>query len=407
MRLFNDIERTDSSPGRYTEPTPAFLNRVDSDHFAAACELLEEWFEATPPDLQPDIRGRFWAKGQYSWHSPFWELYLAAAFRHLGFEIAYHPDVPDATFHPDFLLTRGSERLYVEAKVAGFSPAETASEMRLNVVLDAVNELDSPDFFLHVQVERIGSTSAPVRKLLNGLRRWLSTLDWDALSLESQRMTSLDQLARYTWRPEGLDWELHFQAVPKLKFRGRPGVHTIGGQGHPAQFIDDRTPVRKAIGQKATRYGAVGAPLVVALMCSRTFASETDVDDALFGSEAVQVAFRDGRAGDARLVRQLDGVWLGPRGPYNTRVSAILVAIHLHPSSIAQTQLRLWLNPWAQFPLDVALPWPRRVIDPASHQLVSADGEMPSHEILGLPSDWPGPGDHFAKWHEISRTPST
>ncbi len=171
-------------------------------------------------------------------------------------------------------------------------------------------------------------------------------------------------------------------------------------------MLDDRGPIRDAIAKKTTRYGEVNAPLVVALFSTRATANESDIDDALFGRVAIELLLRDGEVVGDRVVRQPDGIWMGPHGPYNTRVSAILVApAEFQPWSVTRVAPRLWLNPWAQFPLDVALPWPRRIVDSISHQLVNVEGELPPHELLRLPSEWPGPGDPFAKWNEISSTP--
>lgn len=65
-------------------------------------------------------------------------MYLHRLFTRLGYRITIHPDVPDSTGQPDFDLSRGDERFYVEAAVV-FSGIvnEGRDEVREGWVMDA------------------------------------------------------------------------------------------------------------------------------------------------------------------------------------------------------------------------------------------------------------------------------
>ena len=51
------------------------------------------------------------------------------------------------------------------------------------------------------------------------------------------------------------------------------------------------------------------------------------------------------------MQRQLDGAWIGPGGPVNTRVSAVLVVSSLIPWSVRAYTPEVYHNPWAKYPL--------------------------------------------------------
>ncbi|NEX91197.1 hypothetical protein [Caulobacter sp. 17J65-9] len=92
------------------------LLRDGFDHAAAKAMLQEitRWF--------PDLDGHFVREAQTTGFSArIWELYLWAAFRALDFDIGYGSPVPD------FALTKGGQRLFVEATtVSGKEPFTTS-----------------------------------------------------------------------------------------------------------------------------------------------------------------------------------------------------------------------------------------------------------------------------------------
>lgn len=100
--------------GRYED---AFILLRDGFSHAAAKRMLEEigrWF--------PDLDGHFVRELQTSGFSArMWELYLWTAFRSLDFELDYTSAVPD------FALSRGGQRLFVEATTVSAKDAYTTA----------------------------------------------------------------------------------------------------------------------------------------------------------------------------------------------------------------------------------------------------------------------------------------
>ena len=153
-----------------------------------------------------------------------------------------------------------------------------------------------------------------------------------------------------------------------------------------ASWVQPQAPIRDAVIGKATRYGDLDLPYVVAVNAMSDYADEENAIDALFGSLAVVV--RRTEAGyEDEPTRMPDGAWRGRSGSINTRVSAVLSTERLTPWSVGQRQARLIVNPCAQKPLpelslgiDVL-----RVQAPVLRRFPGED----LRSLFGLPEGWP------------------
>jgi hypothetical protein len=163
-----------------------------------------------------------------------------------------------------------------------------------------------------------------------------------------------------------------------------------------ASFIDDRTPIRRALDAKARRYGnELGRPFVIALGVVRAFADDTDMVDALFGDD---IFIFDPLTGVGKSARRPNGLLMGPKGPRARRVSAILVGGYPAPWLSAKTDLKLWKNPWATFPLHCDTSGAATIIERNDNgSLIATAGTVSTGELLGLPHDWPGPEPAFPR----------
>ncbi len=85
---------------------------------------------------------------------------------------------------------------------------------------------------------------------------------------------------------------------------------------------------------------------------------------------------------------------MGEGGARGRRMSAVLTAVQLHPSTMATTQPALWLNPWADVPLDVE--WPFSVgVGTDKGPVRFEERLVDMAALLGVPQGWPGPEDPF------------
>jgi hypothetical protein len=110
--------------------------------------------------------------------------------------------------------------------------------------------------------------------------------------------------------------------------------------------------IRAAVEGKATKYGALDLPLVVAVNILDDFCEDLDIWNALFGEERlVTVRQADGQWLDRWGPRVPNGVWRGRDGPRSTLVSAVVVTHQLSPSNLRTRAVELIHNPWAARPL--------------------------------------------------------
>ena len=146
--------------------------------------------------------------------------------------------------------------------------------------------------------------------------------------------------------------------------------------------------IRGALEKKASRYGDLDHPYVVAVNALGLFHHEVDAFDALLGTAVTQMReFNDGtfRTEDTR---KPDGVWVGPKGPRRRGLSAVFSTEQIDPWNFASRHARLIRNPWSI----AVLPPIALGVD----EFAPIDGNFRRTEgmivgrIFGLPEAWPG-----------------
>lgn len=108
---------------------------------------------------------------------------------------------------------------------------------------------------------------------------------------------------------------------------------------------------------------------------------------ALFGKESYVIQVDAPDEYEAKLVREPDGAWLGPKGAQNTRVSAVLITTGIMPWTIAVRNPIIYHNPWAQFPcLDEMAQLTRAI--PNSERMETISG-LNAKDVFVLEEGWP------------------
>jgi hypothetical protein len=176
------------------------------------------------------------------------------------------------------------------------------------------------------------------------------------------------------------------QPVPR-ETPGNRDQRAIGMLGLAmAVRVDPHIAIKGAIERKASRYGNLGRPYIIAVNSLSEFAGDESVVFALFGTEAA-ACYRIGDDLHWREYRNGDGVWHGPCGAQNTRVSAVLSVERLSPWNLTRRRMRLTFNPWARHPL-AANPTQASKCWLEGERLCLQDGHSVG-EILGLAENWP------------------
>jgi len=282
---------------------------------------------------------------------------------------------------------------YLEAKILGEDDPDRRRAKRRNGIHHELSaRVRSDDFFVWIRFDVDGHRPIPIRRLAEAAQAWLEGLEPNEVRRQNQVAGPLGAMP-YVWHDETSGWTVTL--VPVLKSSKGTGK-VVGLTGGDASWIDDRTPIRKALDQKAHQYGdELARPFVIALGLVRPVADDTDVMDALFGSEVY--AF-DPSTGAGKSLRRPDGLWMGPNGPRSVRVSAVLVGSFVAPWVSAQTELKLWKNPWATFPLESAAGGVATIIEAKGDGSLRATGaRVTTGELFQLSRDWPGPEPAFPR----------
>lgn len=387
VRVFDNIERTDPSPAN-GEDSFRFLNRVDGPYWQRVRDFIEGAFAEYPRDGAVDLRARFrdrrWPEHVGAW----WELYLHALFRAFGFSAEVHPELDGTNARPDFRVVTPGGALLVEARYV--AAGLVSSEQRLgrdDWITAPLNALSHPNFMVSIRIRQRGASQPRRAAVIAGVLAWLDGLDPDVLAGRSHA-----DLPSFEGRAG--DWRFELRPIvvsPEARGRERRLV----GMGPASGGYDNTVPaVRRALKEKARRYGRPSDPLVLAVLTTSGFTDTEDVIDALFGSQAVQ--FDPRRPHHATTVRRPDGFWIAGDGYRGTRIAAVIMGDAILPWTVARSLPRLWLHPGAADPLRMVLDLPTARID-GQGKLALAEAEIGAAKRFNLSEEWPGPEPPFAR----------
>ncbi|HUR77810.1 MAG TPA: hypothetical protein VMZ22_07670 [Acidimicrobiales bacterium] len=393
MTVFEELDRTDPSPAGHAETQWQFLNRVSGPFWDAVRGKTEEWFANFCAESQNDLRSRLRSPDSRQFNAAFWELFLHESLLRAGYRVTCHPELPGTGRRLDFLVEGDGGDFYLEATVASDPDDKVTADRRRARVYQSLDRIESPNFYLWVDVNGEGGADLATRPLRSGLERWLASLDADELTDQLVESEDIRSLPSFEWETQ--DWQLVFRPWPKApEHRGNDGARPLGvfGEGN-AQVIDDGRPLRRALDDKGTAYGALDLPYVVAIRTSSISTDDFDVMNVLYGSSQVQF----GRSADGttvtREVRAPDGYWYDGTGDWAHRgVSAVLISHNVSPWSVTGEAPELWEHPAPERPVVAPQIWNRAV--PGDSQLKKLPAEVSSATNLGLPAEWP-PGDAF------------
>lgn len=273
--------------------------------------------------------------------------------------VEIHPTLGNgAAVRPDFRVESPTDSsFYLEAAaVSGESDEEAAARARMNVVYDALNpQLDSPNFFIWMNLRGAPKTSPPARHMKAFLERRLEPLDPDEID-ELFKSDGLNALPH--WPHEHAGWQIEFVPFPKSPpARGKLGIRPVASRSE-VRSVDWPAAIRDRIIEKARRHRGVSLPYIVAVSMLGALDETADCFDvipALFGREQFRVVVTDSGPGELERIRGPDGVWTSRRHPRYRGLSGVLVARRVDPWNLPRGSLRLYHNPWARRPCTFGL----------------------------------------------------
>ncbi len=385
MKVFESPAELSAEPAFYAESQYAYLCRSGRPEAAGVRSLVESWVTDYSRSHRPEMIARLQTSDDEHFLAAFFELYVFQLLRHLRHRVTVHPRIGRTlATRPDF-VARGptGDSIVVETVLAYEQSAESrAAQRRIDQGYDVLSRVASPEFFLWIRIVGAPKSPIPARRLRHEVRLFLRSLEYSKVN-ETMHQGGLDALPTLEFEHDGC----LIQVSPMAKSeeaRGKPGLRPLGIMGlGEVRWVDNRGPLREAIRRKASRYGPIRRPYVIAVNAVDQDLDKTSIMEALFGQETFVLRQVDGSPSEPEMIRQRNGAWFGPPGPINTRVSAVLVVSSLSPWSASVRCPELYLNPYARHsysgPL-LSLPSHR----PVGGHLERAPGRE-AREVLGLP----------------------
>jgi hypothetical protein len=384
VKVFSMARRTDPSPASHGDGHFRFLDRVSGSYWDQVRDLIEDWFSRLDAEAQADVRGRLRSKDDRQFNGAFFELYLHECLLRMGYSVTCHPELEETSRRPDFLAEKDGRTIYVEARSASSSEVAVGKSARVNAVYESLDKLDSPNFFLWIDVAKQGDEPLRARPLRARLEKWLARLNPDEHSLEDKRRDDLPVFSH-----EDAGWKIEFRAIPRSPdARGREGARPLGVfGGGAAQWVQDDEEIRGALIDKGSVYGSLGAPFVVAVASSSMTLDDHDVLNALYGTEVIEFRVSADGTESTAATRKPDGYWYrGDRWDHRG-VSAVLVVKNLHPAFVGEQQHTIWEHPQPEAPVDPLPIWRRSLIEGRGMTFVGPERSQAEWFDLGDP--WP------------------
>lgn len=301
-----------------------------------------------------------------------------------GFQVSMH-QTESGQRAKDFHAVRNDSVFDVEATICTESDATKAGHVLLDEMMDFLDEnAFVPNFRYMFEVENTTEHLPPLRQLADSIKAWAESFD-----LEEVRKTASDPNGLVTETFDTEDWSIRITLVPHATDEESDVFRRaiVAGPIYGGELHHD-SALRNSLKAKAGHYPDHSDPFVIAVDTIFEFSmhDEIDIYQALLGTEQTTVNVRTMKQTHGRAP---DGIWCGPDGPWNRRVSAVLVSNQLRTWNIPTASIKLYINPWAQIPLvagSLNIPTVSWHID--SWRKLETAGMEP-WQIFGLSPSWP------------------
>jgi len=333
LRLFEEFDRTYKGIASRNEDTLSFLDRSAWQECHQVRAILETFYNGYPEHQRARLMSRLRAQ----FDSAFFELFLHELLLRHGCEVVVEPALANTKSVPDFSARfQNGNEVIVEATVATDSTnEERARDARMEGLHREIDcKLPSSDFWICLGEATTEDLVPPSKDIIRFIRAKLASLSWESMSEELRK----NPRAIPTWNYKGkAGFEIEISAIPKsVEIRGKSKVRTVGAIPGAVRWGGSSPALKKSITDKCSKYGRLEIPFVVAVNAiSKWGTGPDDVEQALFGA--------------AKDKGRREAVWIGPQGPRNTGLSAVLLT-KVWPWNIASSEVRLYHNPFARSP---------------------------------------------------------
>jgi len=244
------------------------LTLHDDPPLVAARQEFLSWLAEVPEPNQPVWGERLKSNLDHPHFSVRLELYLHHYFKMNGWGIEIEPEMCGSSNKPDFRVTRGEDRILVEAKAVLEEKSTAQQTQRLRQLADNLTSKLSRD----VIIEPLSNlpSSLPAKKI--------------HAQIERHAISQADEILEFDLRDEHLNTPYSLKVVILPKSPDSTEAGSVGGTVSGAYMLAIGRRIRDAIEQKAGKYGDIDAPFLIAVYGKGEFPVQTrDELDALFG----------------------------------------------------------------------------------------------------------------------------
>jgi len=337
VKIFDTLRRTDMTRKKLTESSFAYLNRSAQRGSVESRALMETWLSRVPTSEHADFCARLRYGKESEFTSALQELMLHELLRRERCNIEFHPNIPGATKQPDFKVQQPEGPEFIlEARTSTEIESGPNGGTRAYRIREFLRSLDLPHHLIAIDELTAGSNDLSQKALRKHIDDGIKV----AVAGDLDDSISIPLLAT----PDG--WRIKLTAYAASKYGPRPT--TVMQEAWNRTWDGPSYPLRDVLEKKASRYGQLGMPYVIAVNSSDMMHGNRDFQDTLFGSPRQFAA--PGSPPDI-------GFWGTAATPKHTRVSAVLFTKNLCLPTLLMGQVYacLYLNPWPAYPYDGVL----------------------------------------------------
>jgi hypothetical protein len=321
LKLFDSKERSDLDPSFYNENPFDYYDRSARKESGNIRLKLNSWFSTYPVSERKELKERF----KKTFSSAFFELFIYQLFIQQGFEIVVHPELPNSTKRPDFLLTKDSNQFYLEAKESrDKTKAEESVERKLNQFYDQLDKIKSPNFVVTIADVIFKTNEQPgTKKAIKAIESEIEKYDPDEVE-KTLLKSGYDAFPHITYEDNVV--KVIISLLPKVASqRNLISRRAIGALPIESLSSDTNNSIKDAVMKKAKRYGVLDKPYFICVNALGIPGSESfSAENALWGS-LVYTWSTNPIDKNERLERLPDGLFFDKAGPKNRNLSGVLI----------------------------------------------------------------------------------
>lgn len=362
--VFDDKTRTNGFPQGEMVSTFEFFNDAAGSAWEPPRALIQEWMNHIEDEKEySDMVERFRSKDDAQFRGVYLELYLHEVLLKAGYSVTLHPEIPGSSKRPDFLVSRGNTKFYLEAIVPALSPSEHAQRKRENTVREALDRISDENFKIFLIDLKGGKENPQAKKLRRKVEDWLSTLDPE--EIKETGFYPVEEFSVDDWSIKVEPW------IKKPESKDTRGIvgsfHSGAERGYEDIYRGLKTK------GKENKYGELDAPYLIAVgIYIWKDADHFHIKKALYDTY------------------ESSGGYFGRSEEWkHQNVSGVLIVDQLDPYHFhTNTRTTLWLHPDAKHPLTEDINIPLTVVRKTEEGFIEEPG-IRATEFFGLNEEWP------------------